>query len=41
MKNLKPGKHKFSVVATDAAGNPDPSPATYSWTVKRKHPHHG
>jgi Bacterial TSP3 repeat len=27
------GPHTFSVAATDAAGNTDPSPATSSWTV--------
>ncbi len=32
-KNLDPGKHKFSVFATDAAGNVDPSPATYRFKV--------
>ena len=40
VKNLDPGKHKFSVVATDAAGNADSSPATYSWKVKKEHKHH-
>jgi hypothetical protein len=40
VKNLKPGKHRFSVVATDAAGNADSSPATYSWKVKKKHKRH-
>jgi hypothetical protein len=30
------GKHSFEVAATDAAGNTDPSPATYSWKLKRK-----
>lgn len=25
--------HDFSVIATDAAGNADPTPATFSWTV--------
>jgi Bacterial Ig-like domain len=30
---LKNGSHTFSVVATDAAGNPDPTPATHAWTV--------
>jgi hypothetical protein len=34
-KKLKPGKHHFEVAATDAAGNPDPSPATAKWKVKR------
>ncbi len=27
------GSHAFQVRATDRAGNPDPSPATYTWTV--------
>jgi plastocyanin len=27
------GTHSFAVVATDQAGNPDPSPATADWTV--------
>ena len=35
-KRLKKGKHSFSVVATDAAGNADATPATYRWKVKRK-----
>jgi len=30
------GKHTFEVRATDAAGNTDPTPATRSWTVKKK-----
>jgi hypothetical protein len=36
------GGHTFAVAATDAAGNADGSPATFSWTVKkpRKHPRH-
>jgi subtilisin-like proprotein convertase family protein len=38
----KKGPHTFSVTATDAAGNPDPTPPTATWTVKRKkkHGHH-
>ena len=32
---VKPGKHTFSVVAT-AAGRTDPTPATFSFQVKRK-----
>jgi hypothetical protein len=28
--------HGFSVVAVDAAGNRDATPATYGWKVKRK-----
>jgi hypothetical protein len=40
VKKLEPGKHEFSVVATDAAGNADRSPATYSWKVKKMHKRH-
>jgi hypothetical protein len=28
------------VIATDTAGNADPSPATANWKVKRKKPRH-
>ena len=35
-KRLKRGKHKFSVRATDAAGNTDATPATYRWKVKKR-----
>ena len=31
---LSKAKHVFRLRATDAAGNPDPSPARYVWTVK-------
>jgi CSLREA domain-containing protein len=31
--NLTPGQHTFQVRATDTAGNVDPSPATFAWTV--------
>jgi hypothetical protein len=31
--NLNEGAHTFAVVATDVAGNVDPTPATRSWTV--------
>ena len=31
--SLTEGTHTFSVEATDQAGNTDPSPAVYSWTV--------
>ena len=38
---VKKGKHRFSVVATDSAGNVDGSPATDKFKVKRKrHRHH-
>ena len=30
---LGDGSHTFSVQATDRAGNADPSPATYAWTI--------
>jgi hypothetical protein len=30
------GRHSFVVIAKDAAGNLDESPATYAWTVKKK-----
>jgi hypothetical protein len=30
---LPDGDHTFTVTATDAAGNPDPSPATLVWTI--------
>jgi len=30
---LASGAHLFSVLAWDAAGNPDPTPATHGWTI--------
>jgi large repetitive protein len=33
---LKKGSHTFEVRAVDAAGNVDPTPASRSWTVKKK-----
>ncbi len=33
--NLAQGSHTFSVAAKDAAGNVDPTPATYTWTIGR------
>ncbi len=33
---VKRGRHTFSVRATDAGGNTDPTPATQSWKVKKK-----
>ena len=32
--SLSTGSHTFSVTATDGAGNTDPTPATYSWTIE-------
>ena len=31
---LAEGAHNFSVIATDPAGNPDPSPAAFPWTIQ-------
>jgi len=36
LTHLKKGKRTFSVRATDASDNADPSPAVYKWTVKKK-----
>ncbi len=33
LKRLKPGRHKVSVAAVDAAGNEDPTPSTATWKV--------
>ena len=33
LKRLKPGKHTFSVAATDPASNADATPASYRWKV--------
>jgi hypothetical protein len=33
---VKPGKHRFEVLASDAAGNPDPQPATFKFRVVEK-----
>ncbi len=35
-KHLDPGKHKFTVAATDDAGNTDPSPASYRFKVTER-----
>lgn len=32
--NLATGSHTFAVYALDLANNPDPTPATYSWTIQ-------
>ena len=38
------GKHTLTVIARDGSGNVDPTPATYTWKVKKKKhghkPHH-
>src|SRR5207253_5143543 len=31
--SLADGAHSFSVLALDPAGNADPTPASYSWTI--------
>ena len=36
LKRLKKGRHEISIVAVDAAGNADATPATDSFKVKRK-----
>lgn len=36
LKRLKRGKHTLRVAAVDAAGNVDPTPATWKFKVKRK-----
>ena len=37
---LAAGSHTFQVRATDGAGNVDPSPASFTWTVDLTHPGH-
>ena len=32
---VKPGRHRFSVRATDPSGNADPTPATFTWRVTK------
>jgi hypothetical protein len=36
LKNLKVGKHKVTITATDAAGNKEVKPAKHKWTVLKK-----
>jgi hypothetical protein len=38
---LAVGSHRFSVTATDTAGNADPTPATRSWTIAAPEPSTG
>jgi hypothetical protein len=38
-KKLRRGKHTFEVRAVNASGTPDPSPASYSFKIKRKRHH--
>ena len=35
---LAAGSHTFTVVGTDAAGNTDPTPASYTWTITSSSP---
>ncbi|MEO7197737.1 MAG: hypothetical protein ABIZ50_04620, partial [Solirubrobacterales bacterium] len=41
IRRLEPGRHKLSVVARDAAGNSDPTPAVAKFKVKRPRRSHG
>jgi len=34
------GKHHITVTAVDSAGNADPTPATYTWKIKKKRKRH-
>jgi len=34
LNGLGPGNHNFQVTATDGAGNVDPSPAIFNWTIQ-------
>jgi hypothetical protein len=38
LSGLADGSHTFAVFATDSAGNADPSPASYTWTVDTSAP---
>ncbi len=38
LTGLAVGAHELRILATDAAGNPDPSPAVHSWTVQAGEP---
>jgi len=40
LKHRKYGKHRLVVVAVDASGNVDPTPALWTWKIKHRH-HHG
>ena len=40
LKHLRYGRHKLKVVAVDASGNVDPTPALWKWKVKRRHQGH-
>ena len=33
---VRRGAHTLRVIATDTIGNADPTPASYSWKVKKK-----
>jgi hypothetical protein len=36
---LKPGRHRFEVLATDSVGNRDRSPATFLWKIVKRRQH--
>jgi hypothetical protein len=36
---LKPGRHRFDVIATDSAGNRDQSAATFTWKIRKRKRH--
>ena len=36
---LKPGRHRFDVIATDSVGNRDQSAASYFWKIKKRKRH--
>ena len=35
-RHLRPGRHRFRVTAINGAGNADPSPAVFRWTILRR-----
>ncbi len=39
-RNLRPGKHSLELRALTGAGNPDPTPVEFSWSVRKPTAHH-